>query len=340
MIKNFIQCLGLPGCGKSTYLYNNYNIVNYTHSYFDDREYPSFKFYARHRYIDDNKYIIISADSIKEHITGYNPNNVTPEVHEDSVQMAKKWIFELAEDTEKSYNVILDGGGINGHYNMSIIDKIRETNPDSHIITLFFDTPVDVCIERIKNRKRKVPESEIYKKNQKLIKCINRYYEVSDEFIRVDYFTNKYLLLDMDGTIAAYGKSKIDEDGNTDFVNCERFLHCQPVPHIIEFIKQHYDMNNVYIVTACANSIAWDEKLKWIDEYFPEIPNDHRMFVGNKDYKHVFIKHLAIKNKWNLNEICLIDDFHDTIRKCTALGINAIHPSNIDVMFNQRTYQA
>lgn len=99
-------------------------------------------------------------------------------------------------------------------------------------------------------------------------------------------------------------------------------------------------MQNVFIITAYPNSIAWEEKLAWLGEHFPELLPENIMFVGNKDWKHVFIKHLAIKKKWKMNEICIVDDLHDTLTKCSSIGINAIHPSNIEAMFNKKTYQA
>lgn len=310
MITEFIFCCALPGAGKSTYIEKHYR----------------------------GSHEIVSADEIKKTLPGYTPQN--PEVvHEQSVQLARERIFEMCRDSE-SHKVVLDGGGINNHYNVSIIETIRDINPGAEITCLFFDTPVEVCIERISHRERKVPIEAIYQKNQQLVKCINRYREMVDEFVRIDYFTNKYLILDMDGTIAAYSKAKVDEDGNVDFVNCEQFRYSQPVTHVIEFVRKHFDMQNVFIVTACPNSIAWYEKLIWLDRHFPEIPRTNRFFVGNKDWKHVFIKHLALRNKWKMNEICVVDDFHNTLSKCTAIGVNAIHPSNIEVMFNQKTYQA
>ena len=311
MITEFIFCCALPGAGKSTYLKSHY----------------------------DNTYDIVSADEIKKILPGYDPEN--PEaVHEESVQRARSAIFAMCETPLGEFKVILDGGGINNHYNVSIIEKVRETNPDAKITCLFFDTPVEVCIERISHRERKVPISDIYRKNQQIIKCVNRYREMVDEFVRIDYFTNKYLILDMDGTIASYGKSKLDEDGNIDFVNCEQFRWSQPVPHVIEFVKKHFDMQNVFVITACPNSIAWQEKLEWLDKHFPEVRAENRMFVGNKDWKHVFIKHLAIKNKWDLKDVCIVDDFHNTLTKCSAMGMNAVQPSNIEAMFNKEAYQA
>lgn len=310
MITEFVFCCALPGAGKSTYISQHY----------------------------DDSYIIVSADEIKKELWGYDPEH--PElVHEESVQAARERIFELCNDSEE-HKVILDGGGINNHYNVSIIERVRGTNSSAKITCLFFDTPVEVCIERISHRERKVPIGEIYKKNQQLVKCINRYREMVNEFIRIDYFTNKYLLLDMDGTIVSYNKAKLDEDGNVDFVNCEQFRYGQPVTHVIDFIKKHFDMSNVYIVTACPNSIAWSEKLSWLHRYFPELHGENIMFVGNKDWKHVFIKHLAIRKKWKLNDICIVDDAHSILDKCSSIGINAIHPSNIEAMFNTKTYQA
>lgn len=298
MINNFVFCCALPGAGKSTYIKDNFK-----------------------------DYIVVSADEIKKTYPDYDPKH--PEiVHERSVQDAKQYIFDMC-NSNKSYKVVLDGGGINNHYNVSIIDKVRK-NSLATVTCLYFDTPVEVCIERISKRERKVPISEIYKKNQKLIGCLNKYKEVVDSIITINYFKNKYIILDMDGTIASYNKTIVDEDGNVDFVNGLHFKNSRPVKSIINYVKDHFDMTNVYIITACPNSIAWQEKNTWIDKYFPEVHITNRFFVGNKDWKHVFIKHLALKNKWKMNEICVIDDFHSTLQKCAKLGMNTVHPSNIE----------
>ena len=91
MITEFIFCCALPGAGKSTYIESHY----------------------------DDSYDIVSADEIKKTLPGYDPEN--PEaVHEESVQLARKVIFDMCKDTH-DHKVILDGGGINNHYNVSII---------------------------------------------------------------------------------------------------------------------------------------------------------------------------------------------------------------------------
>ena len=161
-----------------------------------------------------------------------------------------------------------------------------------------------------------------------------------DDFVRIDYYTSEHIMLDMDGTIAAYGKSKYDIDGNKDFCCSQLFLHLKPVKHVIDFVKNNFDLNEVYICSAVANSVVWDEKNQWLDKYFPEIPRQNRLFVGNKDYKHVFVKNYCAMRNWPLNTVTLIDDYHQTIQKCEKIGINCVHPSNIESIIDKYNYQS
>ena len=110
--------------------------------------------------------------------------------------------------------------------------------------------------------------------------------------------------------------------------------------HVIDFVKNNFDLNEVYICSAVANSVVWDEKNHWLDKYFPEIPRQNRLFVGNKDYKHVFVKNYCTMRNWPLNTVTLIDDYHPTIQKCEKLGINCVHPSNIESIIDKYTYQS
>ena len=362
MIKKFIFTLGLPGSGKSTYINENYTNV------FDFTEYLSYSVKSlssmkmkeivkeacnnlqsldtylsniRALYHSEGKFpfssnmvFVVSADDIKKHLDGFSMNN--PQlVHEESVQLAKQLVYLFAQTHAMDVDILMDGGAINNHYTMDIITELKGINFDTKIVEIFFDTPVEVCIKRIEQRQRKVPIESIYDKNLKIVPCLNKYKTVIDDFIKVPYFTNKYILLDMDGTIASYTSNiRYDINDNADFVNGEAFLHLRPVKYVIDFVKKYYDMNNVYICSAVANNIVWDEKNKWLDKYFPEIPKQNRLFVGNKDWKWVFVKQFAEHQGWKQNEVTLVDDLHSTIKKCKANGINCIHPSNIEAIID------
>lgn len=357
MIKKFIFTLGLPGSGKSTYIEKNYknmlDMSEYMHYSANPNSSTGIETVSVHAvcsqqhllnmYIphvlaklnktdfDDNDVFIVSADEIKQFLGGYNMLNPQP-VHEQSVQLAKQLVYLLSR-TPIDINVLMDGGAINNHYTMDILTQLKKTNPNTIISEIFFDTPIDVCIKRIEGRDRKVPLDSIYEKNLKIVACLNKYRDIVDEFIKVPYYTNKYIMLDMDGTIASYTSNiRFDQEDNADFVNGEAFLHLRPVKYVIDFIKANYDMKNVYICSAVANNIVWDEKNKWLDKYFPEIPKENRLFVGNKDWKWVFVKQFADHMGWKRNEVTLVDDLHSTIKKCRAHSINCIHPSNIEAL--------
>lgn len=339
MVKNFIFTVGLPGSGKTHFLQENYPKMFDWYKIYPD--YSDTYFYIDPHMSDcymrclGKPYVLISADQIKKSLEDYDSNH--PErVHEESVQIAAALLRMLVAKWNDWINdtIIMDGTGLNNHYTENLIKYVREHNPETKITCLYFDTPIEVCLQRLEKRERKVPINAIYEKNIMITSCLNRYKPLVDEIKRIDYYTNKYLLLDMDGTICGYTKVKRDIDNNADFVNSELFRHLRPVEHIIEFAKKYYDMKNVYIVTAVPNSIAWDEKQEWLDKHFPEIPKENRFFCGNKDYKHVFVKQLADKQGWERNEIVLVDDYHYTIDSCRKLGINCIHPSDINILID------
>lgn len=341
MIKNYIQLLGLPCAGKSTELNKRFpdvcHIIDKCCNHFKNLPYEfnvSEDMFTQYDFLyKNNDIFIISADELKKYLPGYTEEH--PEiVHEKSVRIVQNIIYSLSiSDKINIDTLILDGGGINNHYNTDIINILKLNNVEK-IITLFFDTPIEVCIKRLENRSRKVPIEEIYKKNQKLISCMNKYIELSDEFIRIPYFTNKYIMLDMDGTIASYNKAKFDIHGNIDFVNSCIFKNSKPVKHVIDYIKNTCEQKNTYIITACPNSISWNEKNEWLNRYLPWIPTENRYWVGNKNYKHVFIEQLCLKNKWDPKDVTLIDDYHDTLSVASSIGINVIHPSNIEALWN------
>ena len=66
MIKEFIFCVGLPGCGKSTFLESNYDFVKAP--FVQDGNYFGRFVYTDNKY--KNKCMLISADNIKANLDG------------------------------------------------------------------------------------------------------------------------------------------------------------------------------------------------------------------------------------------------------------------------------
>ena len=118
MISKFMYFVGLPCSGKSTFISNNYSdaghlcdmlstLLSTTHP-FDDYSFEEINETLENNLIDNSTWII-SADEIKPMLEGYTDEH--PEVvHEDSVQLARRMIFEIAKSKNLNVNIILDGG--------------------------------------------------------------------------------------------------------------------------------------------------------------------------------------------------------------------------------------
>ena len=295
MSKLVIFTVGLPCSGKSTYIKEN--LKDFT---------------------------IISSDDIKESLQGYSPEDAV-NVHEDSVQKAKLQLMDLA--SKGINNLLMDGGGINNSYTKDLI--LFCNNLGYTIKCIYFNTPIEICLKRLANRERKVPLEAMYYKNQKLNASVNMLKSISHEFEEIKYFSDDHIFVDMDGTLCNYQTPNLDIDNCVDFVNSKYFLYATPVPHIISLIKKLKDEGKkIYILTACPNIISWKEKLVWCSKHVPFIDQEDILFVGNKTYKHVFLKHFALSKKINYKDILLIDDNYETIKNTFKLGMNSIHPSN------------
>lgn len=300
-MKQFIFTIGLPGSGKTTFL-------------------------KEKGYSD-----IISADDIKLTIKApFLYDMSTEEIHEKSVQEARKMAFKRIERGDDI--IVMDMGGINSSYTYSIIERALINKYE--VKAYFMDTPIDVCIERMSKRGRVVPVSDVYRKNCKLNSSIIGIKGLGVSIETVSYFTNKYLFLDMDGTICSYQKPPRDIDGNVDFVNSKMFENARPVKHIIEWTKG-WDDKDKFILGACPNSISMEEKMLWLEKNMHDIKQGNVYFVGNKDYKHVFLKHLIQKLKLDKKDVLVVDDNYGIIENMLKIGVNCIHPSNIDSIVKQ-----
>jgi predicted kinase len=122
---------GLPGAGKTTYLKNHYNHLP-----------------------------IVSADEIKMTLPNFDLFNPSL-CHQESVRLAKEKVLTLSDD---GVEFAWDSGSINSKYSRNIF---KELYSRGYFITLIvFNTPLEVCLERNRQRPFKVPEDNILEKDQ------------------------------------------------------------------------------------------------------------------------------------------------------------------------------
>lgn len=306
-----IFMLGLPGGGKSTWINENLEI-------FDGEK----------KEIDTSKqYRLVSADLIRLNHPRYNPK-FPEEIHEECVRLAEEEVYSVANS---NYNLVMDGGGINNSYTSRIVSNLK--NKGYFVKVVFINTPVSVCLERNNQRvvkgERFVPSSAIQDKAYRLRKSIEKLYSLCDQFIQVDYFTDKYVFVDMDGTVAEYQELTTDENGDINFVEYEVFKYSKPVLEIIKKLEKMSKSKEIFIVSASPNSIANKEKIEWLKINMPFLKDENIYFVGNKNFKTVFIRQLIKKLKIKPNDCMFLDDEHAILEKAKSLNIHPVHPSKL-----------
>ena len=150
--------------------------------------------------------------------------------------------------------------------------------------------------------------------------------------INIDWFTNKYLFLDLDGTICEYVKPIRDYEGDVDFVNSDIFIDPKPIENTIKWLNDWLQKNpseNLYILGACPNSISFERKKEWIKKNLVNFKLENFYWVGNKDYKHVFLRQFIQKNNLHPREVMIVDDSRETLESMEKIGVNPIHPTSL-----------
>lgn len=155
-MKHAILFIGLPASGKSTYI---------------------------DEHINKRFYWIVDADSIKELHVDYDSKH--PEiVHQWSVKEAERLMNEYSD---VGVPICMDSGGVNKHYSVRIIEMLKSKGYTVELIHM--DTPVDICIERNKNRDRSVPETVIIEKSQNIDSCVEKQKQLVDNYKKIVWDT-------------------------------------------------------------------------------------------------------------------------------------------------------
>lgn len=314
-MKELIVFIGLPGSGKTTYIKDHFVTYRPQETLFPSRAWKE----------KTQAYLLISADDIKERHPEYRPEAVTPELHKHSVEEAEKQVIQAFE--EKVPRVIFDGGGINRRYQIRIMEAAK--NKDYQITLIYIDTPLKICLERLKRRDRQVPIEVLVDKSLFMEQCFEAQKLIANKVIYDPYYRRRIGVFDMDGTICSYLSI-----GNTvkqmDYVNTNMFRAAKPVKPMIDKIW-NMEFEEIWILSVSPNSIANQQKTDWLQEHFicptnPMFPVK-RYFVGSGKHKVQTLLQLLVKNRVDIRDILFVDDLHEMLWEATDKGIEAMHPS-------------
>lgn len=300
MDKQAIFLFGLPCSGKTTYYEDN--LANTT------------------------PHIYINADLIKEEFEDYD-EVIEGMYSSEAIDKAKKRAIGVLEEGS---NLIMDAGGINNKYTVSMLEKAKDLGYTTCMIHI--DTPYDVCIARNEVRARKVPVDIITAKEFKRSYHWAKYerHVLVDHTEVVPYFTEQNMFFDMDGVLAAQSSLPV-VDGKIDFVNSNYFRLLPVVPQVKEIVERlHKSGRNIYILSAAPTSISAREKFSWLKGNFPFIPESHIFFVNSGQYKAEMFNDLATRLKLNRKDMVLIEDTHHIIKSAKReYKMHSMHVSEL-----------
>ena len=129
--------------------------------------------------------------------------------------------------------------------------------------------------------------------------------------------------IDMDGTIAEFKESTMDE-----LLSKGYFENLRPNENMLMKVKNLALRNkgNVYILSSVLkeSKFAEDEKNAWLDRYLPEIDKAHRIFSKCGEDKSNYVPDI------NKNDI-LLDDYTENLlswEKAGGTGVKALNGIN------------
>lgn len=146
----------------------------------------------------------------------------------------------------------------------------------------------------------------------------------------------KNIFIDMDGVLADY----IGPDGKVtmhDFNIPGFFFNKKPNNIIINAIFSIYPTKKYeyYILSACPTRVGIREKNEWLDKYFP-VKYENRYFVKYPgEDKAKSIKDICNKRNLELQSCLLIDDTHKHLCDVELIGVNAQHPANLLIRYEE-----
>lgn len=294
-MQKVILTIGLPASGKTTWAKKQLE------------ENPS-------------KYKRINKDDLRAMLDG----KWTPASEKFILQSRDTLIEQALRD---GFSVIVDDTNLNPSHLRTInllVERFRlDTSKDVTVETKFFNTPIDDCIVRDKQRPNGVGEKIINN-------MYNQYKHIHNfdgiEPIEQDITLQKAIIVDIDGTIAhrtdrgPFEWSKVDQDS--------------PKREILDIIYMFDNKGYEIIFLSGRDEVCYDLTLGWIKNHFYEtykmvyVDSDIKLYMRPKDdvrkdsivKKELFMEH--VYNKFYITHV--FDDRNQTVAGWRAMGLTCL----------------
>lgn len=154
----------------------------------------------------------------------------------------------------------------------------------------------------------------------------------------------KYVFFDVDGVLSVPRYKNFDKEeyvsGFTDenwlkfdifskhpYKDCIAPRAMKKFIHILH--KNRGLCKKIFCLTVDDNSFSYNSKKKFIKENYPEITEEHILWVASANMKTDVIRYIAERDKINTKECLLIEDTFQTIIDAELMGISNLHVAGI-----------
>lgn len=207
---------------------------------------------------------------------------------------------------EQGMNVIIDDTNFSPKHETRFRALAEQYDADFEV--KFFDTPVEDCIKRDRNRKDSVGKHVIMEMYDKYLKPAPMPSPEHNPDLK------DAVIFDCDGTLCkmhnrgAYEWSKVGED--------------LPNNDIIELCRMYKENGYQIIIVTGRDGSCGDETKKWLEKY--NVPFDHFFIreTGNMEKDSVIKKRIYDNNiRGKFNIIVIVDDRNSVVSMWRSLGL-------------------
>lgn len=300
-MSKMIICCGLPGSGKTSYAI------------------------ARAR--ADSNIIVVERDQLRKMMYG---TYYGPEVDEDQVTAAQIGLINAM--FKKDRTVIVSDTNLRRKNVQNLVNLANRWG--AQIEFVYFDVPVDTCVERDKARaargERAVGEQVIREKAKAFIKggyLVPRF----DDMVAVAQSRIPYdppddlpqaIICDLDGTVALHNRSPHDYD---------LLWSDSPNHSIIDIVKTEWNSYTSVLFVSGRPDSHREMTVAWLDQHIginPDFNSDAELFMrktGDKRMDAIVKYELFdnnIRNKWDIKYV--LDDRTQCVDVWRSIGLTCL----------------
>ncbi len=289
-------------------------------------------------YIKNNKdSIIVSRDSLRKLLFGLQDTDLEYYYSRKNYGLFEKVVTEnqelLIKNNIKSKNVIIDNTNLDIGYIKNICKCIGNEIENINIKFQFFDTSIEKCLERNKERVYQSPERIINKQFKAYLGIRER---LDDNFIKSlqgisenvsvpvsenvpenikDPSKKSCIICDIDGTIAENtGRSPYD---------MTRVLEDIPIEVIVDLVKT---LGKTYTIIMCTgrSEDAKESTERWLQDYKIPFHEVHYRPYKNNEKDFIIKERMWKKISEDFNILFMLDDRNQVVNHARKLGFRVL----------------